>query len=175
MCLCKNSFTDSQIQILKIEKPFAAPFNTRLVHVCLCMLFSVSVGVRCCVVGWPLFLCSCPSWATVTPLSLNDSSCPSRLPLLENTKTCSRVCSQTPASSTVNTTQSEAQTKRPRSDDIRCDFLYWIYLSDSYCSNVSCMNLLPLWTHPLSLSGVFHQMAHFCDSIDQGQGLTFEW
>lgn len=60
-------------------------------------------GVRCCVGGWHLFLCSCPSWATVTPLSLRDLSCPSMLLLLEETRICSTVCRRMPAASMVHT------------------------------------------------------------------------
>lgn len=64
---------------------------------------SLCEGVRCCVSGWHLFQCSCPSWATVTQLSLHDSSCPSTRLLHEETRIYSTVCRHTPAGSMVHT------------------------------------------------------------------------
>lgn len=62
---------------------------------------SLPEGARCCVDGWPLFLFSCPSWATVTQLCLLSWSFPSMLQLPEETKSFSAVCRHTHAGSTV--------------------------------------------------------------------------
>lgn len=83
-----------------------------ITYVCmcnLCILFEFAllslflcVGVRCCVAGWQLSLCSCPIWATVTRHSLLDCSTPSRLQPPADTKTCSTVCRNMPVNCTVS-------------------------------------------------------------------------